>query len=426
MSALEERRIVVVGAGAAGLWAARVAAAGGADVLLLEKTRRAGTKILASGGTRCNLTTTLDAAGAGRLYGPAGERFLRPALRALSPKALVERFGELGVPCVEAPLEKVFPASQRARDVRDALEAAARSSGVEIRCEQRVVGVRALPGAGYEVRIEGAPALRAVKLLLAPGGRSFPGSGTTGDGYPWLASLGLSLVEPVPALVPLCSTESWVRELAGIAVQDAEVRLCDASGKERLRRRRPVLFTHEGVSGPGAMDVSRVVAREQARHPQDPPAFALFIDLCAATTREALRDELVDAAHLPGAPRLAKALGARFPRRLVEAVCAQAWLAPNPPIREITKAQRHELVEAFKGLRVLVTGTAGFERAEVTSGGLCLRELNPRTLEVNRYPGLYVIGELLDVDGPIGGFNFQSAFSTAELAARHALIPDTP
>jgi len=409
--------LVVVGAGAAGLWAAWVAALRGAEVLLLEKTPRTGTKILASGGTRCNLTTTLDAERAGRWFGPAGERFLRPALRALTPQAVVERFEALGVPCVEAPLEKVFPASDRARDVRDALEKAARDAGVEIRCDHPVEGVAA-NDEGYELKLQPHEPLIARRLLLCPGGQSYPGSGTTGQGYEWLRELDLELVEPAPALAPLTSPASWVRELTGIAVAEAEVRLVDAEGRERMRRRRPLLFTHEGFSGPAAMDVSKHVARARAEGDSQP--FELVVDLCADLERDELRRSLVEAAGQSGSPRIARALEGRFPRRLVEAVCRQAGLRPNPPVREVGKAERHTLVETLKGLRAPIDGTAGFDKAEVTSGGLALRELNPRTLELNRYPGLYVFGELLDLDGPIGGFNFLAAFATAELAALHA------
>ncbi len=414
--------IVIVGAGAAGMWAAQACARAGASVLLLEKTKRTGTKILASGGTRCNLTTTLDSNKAGRLFGPAGERFLRPALRNLTPQGVVDQFEAWGVPCVTADLEKIFPESQKAKDVRDAMELAARQAGVEIRPNTRVMGIERVLDR-YRLTLEEGEPIEALTLMLCSGGQSFPGSGTTGDGYAWLRSLDLKVAPPYPALAPLRSSEAWVHELSGIALQDAEVRLLNSAGKELMRRRRPVMFTHKGLSGPAAMDVSGIVAREQerARFDSRVPHFTLSIDLCADQTWEQLRDELIEASRASGSPRLARALGSRFPRRLVEAVCAQAGVPPNPPIAQVSKAMRHKLVETFKGLCVLVEGTLGFDVAEVTGGGLDLKEVNPRTMEVNRYPGLYVFGELLDVDGPIGGFNFQAAFSTAQLAAQHAL-----
>ena len=409
------RGAIVVGAGAAGLWAAARAAELGCDVLVLEKTPRAGTKVLASGGTRCNLTTTLGAAPAAALFGPSGERFLRRAFRALPPEAVRARFHALGVPTVEAPLEKVFPASNNARDVRDALLSWALGAGAELRVSAPVRAVEPA-GDGWRVFVDGGDPLECRELLLCPGGKSVPRTGTTGDGYAWLARLGLPLVEPVPALVPLSSPEPWVRELAGVALQDAVVRLADNQGRTLGRRARPIVFTHQGISGPGAMDLSEPVARGL-------PGLALVLDLLPAIEREDLRAALLAAAGLPGAPRLAAALprlvGEPPPRRLLAAAARQAGLSDdNPRANDLPRAARHELIEALKGLRVPVDGTLGWDKAEVTAGGLDLGAVDPGTLRVKGRPGLFVFGELLDLAGPIGGLNFQSAFATAELAAR--------
>ena len=409
------RDVVVVGAGAAGLWAAARAAELGRDVLLHEKTPRAGTKVLASGGTRCNLTTTLAAGPAAALFGPRGERFLRRAFRALPPEAVRARFHALGVPTVEAPLEKVFPASNSARDVRDALQAWALGAGAELRLAAPVRGVEPAP-AGWRVFLEEGDPLDCRELLLCPGGRSVPRTGTTGDGYAWLARLGLPVVEPVPALVPLVSPAAWVRELAGVAVQDAAVRLCDAAGRTLGRRERPLLFTHHGVSGPGAMDLSEAVARGA-------PGLVLVLDLLPRVDRATLRAGLLGAAGLPGAPALASVLP-RFladppPRRLLAAAARQAGLPEeNPRANALARDARHRLIEALKGLAIPVGGTLGWDKAEVTAGGLDLRAVDPGTLRVEGRPGLFVFGELLDLAGPIGGLNFQAAWATAELAAR--------
>jgi len=406
--------LVVVGAGAAGLWCAARAAELGQRVLLLEKTPRAGTKVLASGGTRCNLTTTLGPDAAARLFGPAGERFLRPAFRALSPADVRARFQALGVATVEAPLEKVFPASQRAKDVRDALVRWAGSGGVELRTS---AGLRALArrDGHWQLALADGSTLEAERIVLAPGGKSYPLTGTTGDGYGWLETLGLPLVEPVPALVPLTSPAPWVRALAGISLQEVEVRLLDPDGRELGRRARPVVFTHAGLSGPGAMDLSEPVARARA-------PLALALDLVPARTREDLRAHLLAAAGTPGGPLVTSVLASELglARRLLEAVLVQAGAPPELRIHALGKAPRHALVEALKGLRVPVDGTLGYEQAEVTGGGLALAALDPRTLRVNGCEGLWAIGELLDLSGPIGGLNFQSAFATAELAALSA------
>jgi len=413
---VQAHSIVVVGAGAAGLWCAARAAELGARVLVLEKTPRTGTKVLASGGTRCNLTTTLGAEDAARLFGPEGARFLRPAFRALPPAAVRARFEALGVPTVEAPLEKVFPASQRAKDVRDALERWARAGGVEFRCSSAVRAL-AREADGWRLTLDEGRTLEATRLVLAPGGKSYPLTGTTGDGYAWLAGLGLPLVEPVPALVPLRSPAPWVRALAGISLQEVELRLLDGERRELGRRARPLVFTHAGVSGPGAMDLSEPVARAAAR---GAPPLTLALDLVPACPREELRARLLAAAGQPGGPLVTRVLASAFdlPRRLLEAVLAQAQLPAELCIQALDKAARHALIETLKGLPLPVDGTLGYEQAEVTGGGLALGALDPRTLRVNGCPELWAIGELVDLTGPIGGLNFQAAFATAELAAR--------
>jgi hypothetical protein len=417
--------LVVVGAGAAGLWAAARAAELGRAVLVLEKTPRAGTKVLASGGTRCNLTTTLGPEEAARLFTPERERFLRGAFRALTPEDVRRRFAQLGVPTVTAPLEKVFPASGRARDVRDALERWARGAGARMRCGAPVLGIERW-AEGWQLRLAGGERLRARSLFLCPGGASYPRTGTSGDGYRWLAQLGLPLVEPVPALVPLTSSSPWVRELTGVSLQDVLVRLCDPRGRELGRRARPVVFTQRGISGPGAMDLSEPVARAElaaarAGRPAEP--HALYLDLVPDRERAELRERLLALAGRPGAPLLAGACAAEFglPRRLVERTLVQAGIEREARVNALSRPARHALVETLKALAVPVAGTLGFEAAEVTAGGLALPALDPRTLRVRAAPELWAFGELIDLSGPIGGLNFQAAFACAELAARSAV-----
>jgi predicted Rossmann fold flavoprotein len=400
--------VVVIGAGAAGLWAAERIARGGRRVLLLEKTARAGTKILASGGTRCNLTTTLAPDPASALFG-AGRRFVQPSMRALPPAAVRERFHALGVPTVEEPhLEKVFPKSQRARDVRDALLRTALAAGVEVRYQCPVDGVE--PGAeGWWVHVRGGP-LRGAAVVLSVGGQSYPKTGCTGDGYPWLRGLDLPVVAPVPALVPLRSPAGWVRALSGVSLQEVEARLLDRSDRIVARRARPVLFTHHGLSGPGAMDLSEPVARGGA--------WTIALDLLPHRPEGELRDTLHEAAVDPRGPRVARLLGEGLPARLLAAAARQAGLDDdNPQPYAVDRSRRNKLVDALKGLRVPVDGTLGWDQAEVTAGGLALDAVDRRTLAVKGHPGLYVIGELLDLTGPIGGLNFQAAFATAEAAA---------
>lgn len=405
------REIVVVGGGAAGLWAAEVASRLGSSVVVLEKTSRTGTKVLASGGSHCNLTTTLEAGQAAQHFRRRGGKFLRPALESLSPMDIRGRFETWGVPTTEAPLEKVFPASNRAKDVRDALESAAVRAGATIKLNSPVQAVKKT-GKGWSVELGDGGQIACSKVILAPGGQSYPLTGTTGDGYAWLRSLDLPVVPPSPALVPLLSPAAWVHRLAGVSLQEAEVRLHDAKGRLIATRSRPILFTHRGVSGPGAMDVSTHLARAE-------PPLSLRVDLAPQVTREELRDLLIQAAGAPGEARLSRILSGT-PKRLLLAVTAQAGVGDNPVVKSLDRASRHKLIEALKGLAIPLSGTEGYSKAEVTGGGLDLRAVNPRTMEVNTHPGLYVAGELLDLDGPIGGFSFLAAFATAELAGAAA------
>ena len=385
-------------------------ARGGRRVLLLEKTSRAGTKILASGGTRCNLTTTLGPNEAARLFG-AAERFLQPCLRALPPAAVRERFHALGVPTVVEPaLEKVFPASDRAVDVRDALLQAARAAGVDLRCNTPVLSVT--PSAGGWVVATPGETFACKQVVLAAGGASYPRTGCTGDGYGWLRALDLPVVEPVPALVPLRSNAAWVRALSGVSIQDTEARLLDGAGKVVARRARPVLFTHVGLSGPGAMDLSEPVARGGD--------WTIALDLLPQRSDTDLQQLLVEAAARPGGCHLARALGEGVATRLQVAALRQAGIEEdNPALQRLDRVRRQRLVDVLKGLRVPISGVLGWDHAEVTAGGLALAEVDRRTFQVRRYPGLYVIGELLDLTGPIGGLNFQAAFASAEAAGRH-------
>ena len=413
--------MIVVGAGAAGLWCAEVLARGGGRrVLLLEKTPRTGTKILASGGTRCNVTTTLGPVEAAALFGTKGSRFLRHGFQTLAPMDVRARFESWGVPLDEAPLQKVFPASGNARDVRDALRGAALGAGVELVMDAPVEAVTR-EGGLWTVRTSSGGRHSAPAVVLGSGGLSYPKTGTTGDGYAWLSSLGLEVVEPVPALVPLRSPAEWVHSLTGIAWQGGEVTLLDAGGKRVAHRSRPILFTHKGVSGPGAMDVSHHVATARRGGRTGPADFRLRFDAFPGLSREELRAAFVGVAGSPGNPKVQRALGTMatgpMPRRLFDAFAEGAQVPADLAVGDLSKSLRHSLVETLKGLEVPIDGTLGWDQAEVTAGGLALKHVNPRTMAVNGHDGLFVIGELLDVNGPIGGLSFQAAFSTAELAA---------
>ncbi|MBL4771509.1 MAG: FAD-dependent oxidoreductase, partial [Planctomycetes bacterium] len=376
--------LVVIGAGAAGLWAAAAAAKRGFSVLLLEKTRRSGTKILASGGTRCNLTTTLEGPQAAALFGTKAARFLRSAFDNLPPARVREHFDVLGVPTVEAPLEKIFPESQKAKDVRDAMQKDAVDAGVVIAYDSPVTAVvkacaiapgatrwcltvtgkdtitqHGVPGCGGEAIAEDHGFIFANHVFLCSGGQSVPNTGTTGDGYDWLQKLNLEVRVPVPALAALTSGDAWVHELSGIALDPCNARLLDSNGKRLMERRRPVLFTHKGLSGPGAMDLSGLVARGLQ---EDPSArFVVQLDLLPDHSAEQIRSMLVEGAGQSGRPALGALLPVALPRRVLSAVAQAAGLSEDVirrgSLQTLSKSGRHQFIEALKGLPVHIDGT---------------------------------------------------------------------
>jgi predicted Rossmann fold flavoprotein len=403
--------VIVLGAGAAGLVAAMRAAELGARTLLLEKNRRPGVKILMSGGTRCNLTQATDNRGIVEAYGPPG-RFLHSALAALSVDQTIALFEAEGVPTKVEATGKVFPVSNKAADVLEALLRRLGRSGAGLALEEPVRGLGRLDS-GFAVTTP-RRTLTARRVVLTTGGRSYPGSGTTGDGYGLAAALGHSIVTPRPALVPITVQAPWVAELRGITLPDVAVRI--EQGQAALAARRgSLLFAHFGLSGPVVLDVSRVVSG----HPR-PQDLTLVLDLLPAFTEADLDLWLRDEALAAGKKQLAAVLAAHLPRRLCEIVLTLAGLAADRKAAALSRAERARLVAALKRLPIPITGTLGFGKAEVTAGGVALADVDSRTLQSKRVPGLFLAGEVLDLDGPIGGYNFQAAFSTGWLAGTAA------
>jgi predicted Rossmann fold flavoprotein len=403
--------VAVVGAGAAGLLAAIRAAELGAGVVLLEKNRRPGVKILMSGGTRCNITHATDNRGIVEAYGPPG-RFLHSALAALSVQSTIELFEAEGVATKVEETGKVFPVSNRAVHVLDALLRRLHRSGAKLVLEEALRDLQ--PGLDGFVLTTTRQTRRARRVVLTTGGQSYPGSGTTGDGYALTARLGHTIVPPRPALVPITVAVPWVRELRGLTLPDTGVRICEGD-TVLIDRRGSLLFAHFGLSGPVALDVSRVVSG----HPR-PAALEVELDFLPAVKEQAFDEGLRLESAAAGKRQLAAVLSVWLPRRLAEALLAAAGMAPDRRAAALSRPERAALTAAAKRLCLPVTGTLGFGKAEVTAGGVSLDEVDSRTMQSKRVPGLYVAGELLDLDGPIGGYNFQAAWSTGWLAGTKA------
>jgi predicted Rossmann fold flavoprotein len=399
--------VVVIGAGAAGLLAAARAAERGRRTLLLEKNRKPGVKILMSGGTRCNLTHATDNRGIVEAFGPPG-RFLYSALAALGVQETIDLFEAEGVPTKVEETGKVFPVSNKAVDVLDALLRRLRRSGATLALGEPVLDLRPTE-AGFALttphRVVGTG-----QVILTSGGQSYPGSGTTGDGYGFAARLGHTIITPQPALVPLAVAAPWVAGLRGVTLPDVALRVLD-NETSLAARRGSLLFAHFGLSGPVVLDVSRVVSK----HPR-PASLALELDFLPGLKESALDDFLRTEAGAVGKKQLAGVLAAHLPRSLCDALLALAGLPADRKAAALSKADRSKLVHAVKRLRLPITGTLGFKKAEVTTGGVALDEVDSRTMRSKRLPSLLIAGEVLDLDGPIGGYNFQAAWSTGWLA----------
>jgi predicted Rossmann fold flavoprotein len=403
--------VAVIGAGAAGLMAALRAAELGRRVLLLEKNRRAGVKILMSGGTRCNITHATDERGIVEAYGPPG-RFLHSALAAFGVQDALDFFEGEGVATKVEETGKVFPVSNRAADVLDALLRRLHRSGATLALGEPVLDVeRREPGF---VLTTPARTVAARRVILTSGGRSYPGSGTTGDGYAFAAKFGHTIVPPRPALVPITVSVPWVAGLRGVTIPDAAVRVLDGP-RPLASRRGSLLFAHFGLSGPVILDVSRVVSG----HGQQ-GSLVLEIDLLPPVREEELDQFLRDESLASGKKQLAVVLSDRLPRRLCDALLAAVGLAVDRKAAALSKPDRVKLVQAVKRLRLPVTGTLGFGKAEVTAGGVALDEVDSRSMRSKKVPELFIAGEVLDLDGPIGGYNFQAAWSTGWLAGTKA------
>ena len=255
--------------------------------------------------------------------------------------------------------------------------------------------------------------IEAQRIVLTTGGQSYPGSGTTGDGYRFAAQFGHTIVAPRPALVPLTTTAPWVLDLRGVTLTDVTLRVLE-EGRPLAIRRSSLLFAHFGLTGPAALDVSRVVSGH-AR----PGNLTAEIDLLPERNESQLLEWLRDEAEASGKKQAAAVVGQLLPRRLAEIVLEQSGVAIERRAAELSKADRGRIVQTLKHLAVPLSGTLGFKKAEVTAGGVALEEIDSRTMQSKLVPNLFFAGEILDLDGPIGGYNFQAAWSTGWLAGSH-------
>lgn len=397
-------RVAIIGAGAAGLMAAVFAARAGAETLLVERTAEGGRKVLISGGGRCNiLPSESDET---RFVTDSSRNSLRKILRGWPLHEQVHFFEkEIHLPLVkETETGKLFPASQRARDVRDGLLREARRYGARMYAGALVTDIAPTTG-GWSVALDEAPALVVDAVIVATGGLSVPKTGSDGSGFQFARTLGLNVNPTYAALTPVLANVPRFTALAGITLP---VTITARDGTCAATARDAFLFTHRGYSGPAVLDVAHVLVRAMDEHRRDAKLIIRWSDLGEEEWGERLSH-----AHTG---TVTGALRRELPERLAAALCEHAGVDAGRTLPQLRKDERRHLLDVLLRCELPWSGHEGYRVAEVTGGGVDLAEVDPRSMESRRHPGLFFCGEVLDVFGPIGGYNFQWAWVTGRAA----------
>ena len=398
--------LAVAGAGAAGLMTALVAARAGARVLLLDSKEKIGAKILMSGGTRCNITNAVITE---KDFESDQRRTLGAVLKAFSSEQALQFFKELGVEAVLEPGGKYFPSTHSGRTVLEALLRGIREAGVQLIPSRKVTrmifenGLFKLEGDSFTYW--------AKKAVLTTGGLSYPQSGSDGTGYGLAQSFGHSLIPPSPALTPLLTGDENFKKLSGVSLP---VRLqLYFGGVKKAEQEGAFLFTHTGFSGPVALDMSRHWVRLQGKGRAE-----IFANFLPAFQEEPFREKILAETREQPSRLIKTFLGDFLPRAFSEAFLGKMEISEGLVLNQWSRAAREKCVRDLFRYPLPVTGVTGYSKAEVTAGGVDLREIWKDTMESKLQPGLFFAGEILDADGRIGGFNFQWAWASGFLAGR--------
>ena len=404
--------LIVAGAGPAGMMAAGTAASRGLRVLLLEKNPTPGRKLRITGKGRCNLTNACTVEEAVAAI-PGGGKFLYSAFSAFSPQDVMAFFESLGVPLKIERGRRVFPVSDKAADVAEALLAWVRAQGVTLR-QGAVTALLTADGAVTGVRA-GGETFSAPRVILALGGASYPATGSTGDGYALAQSVGHTVAPPQPSLVPLEAEGTLCADLMGLSLKNTGVTVTAAGKKKPVYSDfGELLFTHFGLSGPTILSASCHL------RPMAPGKYTVHLDLKPALSPEKLDARLLRDLTDNANRQLGNSLDALLPQKLIPVLIARSGISPETRCHDLTREQRRGLVILLKDFTVPIRGFRPLSEAIVTAGGVSLKEVDPRTMESKLVPGLSFAGELLNADAYTGGYNLQIAWSTGRAAAAAA------
>ena len=404
-------KVIVVGAGAAGLMAAGTAGERGFDVLLIERNDKVARKVMITGKGRCNVTNNCNLINDLITNVPTNGRFLYGAFSKFMPSDTIEFFEDMGVPLKVERGNRVFPVSDNATDIVDALNHFSQDAGVK-RIKGRVTELLLDTGRVRGVKTEDGEEYTADKVIIATGGKSYPLTGSSGDGYGLAKQAGHTIVDLKPSLVPLNCHEGFCMDLQGLSLRNVEITVMDTdSYKEVYKDFGEMLFTHFGVSGPLILSASAHMKNMRERK------YEIHIDLKPALSYEQL-DKRIQRDFLENANKnFINALDALLPKKIVPVIVRLTGIKPSTKVNQVTKEMRAKLVNILKDLKVTVMSFRPIEEAIITSGGVSTKEIDPKSMQSKLVEGLYFAGEVIDVDAYTGGFNLQIAFSTGICAA---------
>ncbi|MDP4095611.1 NAD(P)/FAD-dependent oxidoreductase [Paenibacillus sp. P96] len=411
--------IIVIGGGSAGLMAAAAAGEAGAKVLLVEKGAKLGRKLGISGGGRCNVTNAKELDELIQ-HIPGNGRFLHSALATFSNKDIAAYFENLGIALKEEDNGRMFPVTDKAKTVVDALVKKVRAEGVEIRLNSPVAEVLYDEGNACGVRLRSGSILRSRKVIIAVGGKSVPHTGSEGDGYAWAEKAGHTITDLYPTEVPLVSNEPFIQDksLQGLSLRSVSLTVWNPKDKKVISHEGDMIFTHFGISGPIALRCSQFVVKELKKHGAG--KVPLTLDLFPHKREDEIYDETWKLAEEDSKKAVKNILRGYLPERLIPLLFDQAGLREDMTFDHIPKQQWRELSKLIKAFPISISGTLSIKEAFVTGGGVHLKEIDPRTMESKLMPGLYFCGEVMDIHGYTGGYNITAAFTTGYNAGRHA------
>ena len=405
------KRVLIVGGGAAGMFAAAVAAQKGCEVFLFEKNEKLGKKLYITGKGRCNVTNDC---GPQELLSAVvrNRKFLYSAFYTFGSRDMMDFLEKAGVPLKTERGNRVFPVSDHSSDIIRALERRIREYGVHIRLKSTVKSLYTDNGRVSGLYLQDGSLHRGDAVIVATGGLSYPSTGSDGDGYRFAGECGLQVTELAPSLVPLRTKEEYIPRMQGLSLKN--VTLTVKNGKKILYQDfGEMMFTHSGITGPLVLSASAHIGDALKKQGELPA----FIDLKPALTEEQLDARILREFETGKNKQFKNVISVLFPASLTPVMVEIGGIPPEKPVHEISREERHHFGSLIKNFPVTVTGLGEFKEAVITRGGVAVKEISPSTMESKKMPGLYFAGEVLDLDAVTGGYNLQIAWSTAYLAA---------